>query len=167
MKKQRTYLKDLIPIPINKLVLEDGIFEFPFGDSMLTLVPENYGNKQYLCLFVNNIRQPMQYELYARPHRGRLANGAQIPYRNDAVYYVISNGRRFTKLYIDPETFRIGSRIDHFGSSVHRQYKRGKTSGHHAPSQREIDAMSRQLFEERDPFLRGYKKLLRKSRLGI
>jgi hypothetical protein len=83
------------------------------------------------------------------------------------VYYVISNGKKFTKLYIDPETCRIGSRIDHFGNSVRQQYKRGKTSGHHAPSQREIDAMSRQLFEERDAFLREYKKLLRKSRLGL
>jgi hypothetical protein len=133
----------------------------------LTLVPENYGNKQYLCLFVNNIRQPMSYELYARPHKGRLANGAQIPYKNDMVYYVVSNGKKFTKLYIDPESCRIGTRHDHFPTGVRQQYRRGKSKGHHAPSRREIDAMNEHLFGESDPFLREYKKLLLKSRLGI
>src|SRR5215471_10968548 len=72
MKKSRKYLKDLIPISINRLVLYDGSFEFHFDGNTLSLVPETYGKRSFLTVFVNNIRQSMSWDLYERPHRGRL-----------------------------------------------------------------------------------------------
>lgn len=40
MKKKRRYLKDLIPVDINKLVLETGYYELQIGDIHLSLAPE-------------------------------------------------------------------------------------------------------------------------------
>jgi len=47
MKKQRRYLKDLIAIDINKLVLETDCFEVQIGGSLLSLNPERHPNGRY------------------------------------------------------------------------------------------------------------------------
>jgi len=101
MKKQRKYLKDLIAININKLVLYDGSFEYQFDGNTLSLVPGKYGKRCFLAVFINGIRQQMSWDLYERPHRGTLKN-SQIPYNRDTVFYVVSGGRRFRHLFIDP-----------------------------------------------------------------
>ena len=48
------------------------------------------------------------------PHKGHLRNGGHVPYRSDEMYFVVSRGRRFTHLFIDPEEHKIGTRIDFF-----------------------------------------------------
>src|SRR5262249_389016 len=118
MTKPRKYLHNLIPININRLVNYDGSFEYQFDGKTLSLVPETYGKQCFLVVFIEGIRQPMLWELSARPHRGRLANGAVIGYRYDEVFYVIGgDGRRYASLYLDPETRRIGTRRDWFPPS--------------------------------------------------
>jgi hypothetical protein len=42
MKKKRRYLKDLIPVNINKLVLETGYFEIQIDGTLLSLSPQAY-----------------------------------------------------------------------------------------------------------------------------
>src|SRR5215813_9712162 len=101
MKKQRKYLKDLIAVNINKLVLETGYYEIQIGGILLSLAPERHPNgKYYVTMFRNHLRQPEAWELSARPHVGRLRNGGSTPYRNDEVYYVVSGSRRFRHLFI-------------------------------------------------------------------
>ena len=104
MKQKRRYLKDLIPVDINKLVLYDGSFEYSFNGNTLSLVPENYGKRCFLSVFINGIRQQMSWDLHERPHRGRLKY-SQIPYRNETVFYVIGgDGRRYRHLFLCPVT---------------------------------------------------------------
>jgi len=59
------------------------------------------------------------------PALGRLRDGGRIPYRNDEVYYVVSGGRRFRHLFIDPENMMIGTRTDFFPHTWDA-YARGK-----------------------------------------
>jgi len=146
MKKQRKYLKDLIAININKLVLYDGSFEYQFDGNTLSLVPGKYGKRCFLAVFINGIRQQMSWDLYERPHRGTLKN-SQIPYNRDTVFYVVSGGRRFRHLFIDPETKRIGTRVDFFADH-NLAYPRGKAKESGRPSRKEIDEMTRALFPE-------------------
>jgi hypothetical protein len=165
MKK---YLSDLIKIDIHKTVNETGYWDRQIGQFHVSLVPELINGKHILSLFVNHLRQPMHWELSFRYHRGWLQHNGFIPHDCSEVWYVVgTNGRRYQFLYIDPESCRIGTRDDHFPAGVTQQYKRQKTNGRHLPSHREIDAMNEQLFGESDAFLREYKKLLLKSRLGI
>lgn len=118
MTKPRKYLHNLIPISISRLVNYDGSFEYQFDGKTLSMVPESHGKRCLLSVFINNIRQPMQWELFAREHKGRLANGTVIGYRYDQVYYIIGgDGRRYAYLYLCPETRRIGTRRDHFPPS--------------------------------------------------
>ena len=80
MKKKRRYLKDLISIDINRLVVETGYFEIQIGDILLSLAPERQPNGSYvISLFTNNLRQDKVWELSARPHNGRLRRGGHIP----------------------------------------------------------------------------------------
>src|SRR5262249_7235393 len=126
-KKRRKYLKDLIAVNINRLVLVDGYFELQIGDIHLSLAPERHPNgRYYVTLFVNHLRQPKTWALSARPHVGRLKNGATIPYAHDEVYYCIgSDGRRYRHLFIDPEHCRIGVRTD-FYPDKNLAYPRGR-----------------------------------------
>jgi len=48
MEKSRKYLKDLISVNINKLVLETGYFELQIGDIHLSLAPERHPNGRLL-----------------------------------------------------------------------------------------------------------------------
>jgi len=166
MKKQRKYLKDLIPVKVNKLVLYDGSFEFQFDGNTLSLVPETYGKWCFLAVFINNQRQPMQWELSARPHVGRLANGAVIGYRYDQVYYVVSGSRRYRHLFIDPETMTIGVRTDFFPDH-NRAYPRGKEREGNGISREQVKAQYEELFGEKDEFMREFKKREKLSRFGL
>ena len=106
MKKQRKYLKDLIAININKLVLYDGSFEYQFDGNTLSLVPGKYGKRCFLAVFINGIRQQMSWDLYERPHRGKL-NNSQVPYRNETVFYVVGgDGRRYRHLFLDASSVK-------------------------------------------------------------
>src|SRR5262245_32301902 len=164
MKKQRKYLKDLIPININSLFLETGYYELQIGDIHLSLAPERHpSGKYYVTLFRNNIRQPMQWELSARPHVGRLKNGAQIPYSHDEVFYAVgTDGRRYRHLFIDGEHCRIGVRTDFFANNnaAYREPRSGRLS------RTQIEAMGRELFpEDRDAIFawdQNYKRMRRK-----
>lgn len=99
MKKQRKYLKDLIPININKLVLYDGSFEYQFDGNTLSLVPESYGKRCFLTVFINNIRQQKIFELSERRHAGRL-NNSVIGYRYEFVYYVIGRSPVSSSIFV-------------------------------------------------------------------
>src|SRR5262249_5753512 len=48
------------------------------------------------------------------PAQGASAECGHVPYRSDERYFVVSQGRRFAYLFIDPETNHIGTRIDFF-----------------------------------------------------
>ena len=153
MKKQRRYLRDLIPININRLVLYDGSFEYQVDGNTLSLVPESYGKRCFLSVFINNQRQPMQWDLYERRHAGRLKN-AVIGHRYDVVYYVVSGGRRFRHLFIDPETNRLGVRTD-FYPDHNRAYVRGKVREAEKSFREQAREMERELFpEDRDEIYR-------------
>jgi hypothetical protein len=146
-KKQRKYLKDLIAVNINKLVLYDGSFEYQFDGNTLSLVPENYGKRCFLAVFINGIRQQMSWDLCERPHRGTLKN-SQIPYNRDTVFYVIgADGRRYRHLFLCPETNRLGTRVD-FYPDHNRAYPRGKAKESGRPTRKEIDEMTRALFPD-------------------
>src|SRR5262249_44615665 len=150
MKKKRRYLKDLIPVNINKLVLETDYFEVQIGDTLLSLNPERHPNgRYYVVLFRNHLRQPECWELSARPHVGRLRNGGHIPYRNDEVYFVVSQGRRFAHLFICPDTMMVGTRIDFFPKHW-AAYPRGKTKAGSKSFEDQCREMERELFGEKD-----------------
>jgi len=115
MNKPRKYLKDLIPVNVNELVLTTGYYELQIGDKLLSLAPDRCPDGSYvISLFVNHLRQPKVWALSARPHNGRLQRGGHIPYANDEVYYVASGSRRFRHLFVCPETMMIGTRTDFF-----------------------------------------------------
>src|SRR5262249_8165349 len=146
MKKHRKYLKDLLPVNINKLVLATGYFELQIGDKLLSLAPDRCPDGSYvISLFRNYLRQPECWELSARPHVGRLQRGGHIPYRNDEVYYVVSGSRRYRHLFIDPENMMIGTRTDFF-SHTWDAYARGKAKEANKSFQEQCRAMERELF---------------------
>src|SRR5262249_465384 len=146
MTKQRKFLKDLIPVNINELVLATGYFELQIGGIHLSLAPERAPNgRYYVTLFRNHLRQPETWELSARPHVGRLQRGGHIPYRNDEVYYGVSGGRRYRHLFIDSETMMIGTRTDFF-PRVNDAYPRGRAREASKSFQEQCRAMERELF---------------------
>ena len=166
MKKQRKYLKDLIPVNINKLVLETGYFELQLESGLLSLSPERHPNgRYYVCLFKDNLRQPITWEIASQPHTGRLQHGGHIPYRCDEKYFVVgSDGRRYAHLFIDPEEQRIGVRTDFFPKPWQGYPRRGsKDEDFRSQAKRQYE----ELFGEKDEFLRDYKRLLKRSYLGI
>jgi len=165
MKKRRRYLKDLIAIDINRLVLETGYFEIQIGDILLSLAPERCPGKGYIVsLFTNHLRQHKFWELSAKPHNGRLRNGGSIPYRSDETFYVIgSDGRRYRHLFIDPEEMRIGVRSD-FYPHHWQAYPRGKAKENGVPTKDAIEKINRELFGL-DEFTEDYQKRLRTSYL--
>jgi hypothetical protein len=92
MKKKRRYLKGLIPVDINKLVLETGYFEIQIAGNLVSLVPGRHPNgRYYVALFKNHLRQHEAWELSAMPHGGHLRNGGHIPYRCDERYFVVGS----------------------------------------------------------------------------
>jgi hypothetical protein len=162
-KKRRKYLKDLIAVDINKLVLYDGSFEYQFDGNTLSLVPENYGKRCFLVVFVNNQRQPMQRDLYERPHVGRLRNGGRVPYHNEYTYYVIgSDGRRYRHLFLDAESNRLGVRTD-FYPDHNRAYPRKGSKDEDFRSQ--CKRMEKELFGE-DEWEAFHRRTVLKSRFG-
>ena len=164
MKKKRRYLKDLIPVDINKLVLETGYFEIEIGGVLLSLAPERHPNgRYYVTVFRNHLCQPECWELSAMLHRGRLQHGGHIPYRCDERYFVVSGSRRFAHLFIDPETMMVGTRSEFFPHhwAAYPRRKEDKSFKEQAK------ALERELFETKDPFDREYEKRLKKSRFGI
>jgi hypothetical protein len=71
MKKQRKYLKDLISVNINRLVLETGYFEIQIGDILLSLHPERHPNgKYYVTTFRNHLRRPKHGSYPQSPMEG-------------------------------------------------------------------------------------------------
>jgi hypothetical protein len=160
-------LKDLIPIDINRLVLETGYFEVQIGGTLLSLAPERHPNgRYYVALFRNHLRQHQAWELSAMPHCGRLQQGGYIPYRCDERYFVVgADGHRYGHLFIDPENMTIGVRTDFF-PKVNDAYPRGKAKEENKTFREQVQEMGRELFGEKDEFLCGYKKLQKKS-LGI
>jgi len=165
MKKRRKYLKDLIPVNINKLVLETGYFELQIGDKLLSLAPDRCPDGSYvISLFVNHLRQPKTWELSARPHVGRLRNGGHVPYAHDEVYYVVSGSRRFRHLFIDPETMMVGTRTDFFPHHW-AAYPRGKAREENKSFKEQCRAMEKALFGE-DEWTAFHRKTVLKSRFG-
>ena len=100
------------------------------------------------------------------PHAGRLRNGGHIPYRCDERYFVVSEGRRFAHLFIDPETMMVGTRTDFFPHHW-AAYPRGKAKEESKTFQEQCRAMERELFGEKDEFTREYEKRLKLSRFGM
>jgi hypothetical protein len=162
-RTHKPYISDLVPIDIHRLVTEVGFWDRQIGKYHISLVPDRWGNHYFLQLFVNNIRVDKTFELSSQPHRGWLQRNGYIPYHHDEIWYVISNGKRYRYLYINPETTEIGTRTDHF-AGVHRQYLR-KDRGE-MTFQDEAHEMERKLFEEpKDEFLAFHEKTLKRYRL--
>jgi hypothetical protein len=165
MKKQRRYLKDLIPVNINELVLATGYYELQIGDKLLSLAPERHPNGlYYVTTFKNHLRQHEAWELSARPHKGRLQHGGHIPYHCDEVYYVLSQGRRFAHLFICPDTMVVGTRIDFFPKDWAAYPRKGSKD---ESFESQCKEMEQELFGEKDEFTAEYEKRLKKSYLGI
>jgi hypothetical protein len=169
MTKPRKYLRDLIPININRLVLYDGSFEYHFDGNTLSLVPESFGKRCFLAVFINGIRQQMSWDLYERRHAGRLKN-AVIGHRYDVVYYVVSGGRRFRHLFLCSETNRLGTRVDFFPDH-NRAYERGKARDESKTFREQCKEMEELLFPEaRDEIARwdeDYKRIRKRSSLDF
>jgi len=161
MKK---YLCDLIKIDIHQLVNEVGSWERRTRGFDIALVPETFGEECNLVLFLNGQRQPMQWRLSSKPHRGWLQRGGFIPPHNDEVWFVVgSNGKRYRFLFIDPDTTAIGTRDDHFPGGVHRQYRRKKDG---STFQDQCRAMEKQLFGNPDEFAAFHRKTVLRYRLN-
>jgi hypothetical protein len=161
-KTNKPYLHDLIRIDIHRLVNEVGYWDGQIGPYLVSLQPERFGKVQFLALHLNNIRQPKEFQLSSQPHRGWLQRNGYIPYYHSEIWYVISNGKRYRYLYINPETTEIGTRADHF-PGVHRQYLR-KDRGE-MTFQDECEEMKRTLFAEKDEFAALHEKTLKRYRL--
>src|SRR5215471_1645156 len=117
MKKQRKYLHNLVSVNINRLVNHDGSFELQIGSHTLSLVPETFAKQGFIALFIDNIRQPMQWTLSEMRHGGVLRNGGKVPYHKETRFFVMgSDGRRYAHLFVDVEDFKIGTRRDFFGN---------------------------------------------------
>jgi hypothetical protein len=164
MKK---FLKNLIPVNINRLVLVTDYYEVQLESGLLSLQPERFPNaRYYVCLFKNRIRQPIQWELSSIPHRGVLRHGGHIPYHHDERYFVIgTDGKRYAHLFIDPDRERIGVRTDFFRNNW--QAYGEKTEPQFPPSRQQMKKMEEELFGEKDEFLRDYKRRLKASYLGM
>src|SRR5262245_60701335 len=159
MTKQRRYLKDLLRISVNDLILKTGYWETRLDDGrVISLAPEQFAKKFRLILFINNCRTTTYFEISAQPHRGKLRNGASIPYRYDERYFVIgSNGKRYADLYYCPESCRLGTRVDFYPpSGTWNAYDRRKRDDKSFKEQ--CRAMEKELFQERDEFLREHNK---------
>jgi len=163
MKK---YLCDLIRIDIHHLVNFVGSWERRIRGFDIALVPETWGKECNLVLFMNGIRQPMEWKLSARPHRGWLQRGGHIPPHHDFVWYVVSNGKRFRFLYIDPDMMNIGSRVDFFPEGVQRQYRRKETKKAVGGFRDQCKAMEKVLFGEKDEFAAFHRKTVLRYRLN-
>jgi hypothetical protein len=160
MKK---YLSDLISIDVHKLVNEAGECSRQIGEYQVSLIPEIFGARHFLLLFVNNQRQNKFWELSSQPHNGWLRRNGFIPHHHDQIWFVVgSNGKRYRYLFIDPETTNIGTRDDHFPGGVHRQYRRKKDGG---SFQDQCRAMEKQLFGNRDEFAAFHEKTVKRYRL--
>jgi hypothetical protein len=68
-KHNPLYLHELLKIDINRLVLYDDGGTFQIGEYTVTLLPETFGNQEYLQLFINNIRQQKVFMLHSRQDR--------------------------------------------------------------------------------------------------
>jgi hypothetical protein len=116
MARKRIYprIKDLIRIFIHRTILA-GEASVEVGPYTIRLKHEEFQGQEYLQLFVNNFRQPKSWRLSTKPLRGKLKYG-YIPIDRDEQYYVIGNdGRQYSHLFINPQTFDIGTRMD-FGA---------------------------------------------------
>ena len=77
-----------------------------------------------IVLLVNNVQQPVRWQVYERKIRGDISHrGGYIPQDKQWVYYLIGrDGRRYRYLYLLPLPeggFRIGTRTD-FGAVYSR-----------------------------------------------
>jgi hypothetical protein len=63
-------------------------------------------DEHYIYLFIDDVQQPMRWEIYERELRGKLRRGGFIPDGKQWVYYVVGDrGLRYRFLYI------VGGRI--------------------------------------------------------
>src|SRR5262249_53894842 len=92
--------------------------------------------------------------------------GGYNTYAHDEVYYVVSGGRRFAHLFIDPETMMIGTRTDFFPDH-NAAYPRGKAREANKTFKEQCREMEKELFEEKDEWTAFHRKTVLKSRLGI
>jgi hypothetical protein len=80
MKKKRRYLKDLIPVNINKLVLETGYFEIQIDGTLLSLSPETHRCQAGVAACAVFVTQcPFGSRKLAQAHRGVLVYASRRP----------------------------------------------------------------------------------------
>jgi hypothetical protein len=77
-----------------------------------------------IILLINDIQQPVCWQIYERQIRGRLQRGGFIP-ADSAAYYVISNGKRYRHLLISKD-LRIGTQGDFGATWTSRCWSRRK-----------------------------------------
>jgi hypothetical protein len=106
----RLKVEDLIKIDIHRTVLA-GYCERRVGEYRLRFSTEMVGNDYCLVLDVNSVQVPMHWTLCSMTIRGRLRNGGRIPWDRNEIWYVVGDhNKRYKFLYINLNTFRIGTR---------------------------------------------------------
>jgi hypothetical protein len=166
LQPMKKYLCDLIKIDIHKLVNEVGSWETRIRGFDIALVPETFGKACNLVLFVNGQRQPMQWKLSSRPHRGFLQRGGHIPPHHDEVWFAVAGKKRYRFLYIDDDTMDIGSRDDFFPQGVQRQYRRKETKSVAGGFKDQCRDMEKELFGEKDEFAAFHHKTVLRYRFA-
>jgi hypothetical protein len=112
-------IESLTKISIKQIVETGYIIQF--GNLTIRLEHTESG----ITLSINDIQQPICWQVYEREIKGRLRRGGFIPPDKAWDYYVISNGKRYRHLFISKD-LRIGTRGDFDATWTSRCFSRRK-----------------------------------------
>jgi hypothetical protein len=105
----RPKIEFMTKINIHQLVKNDG-WATHLNGHIVSLRPE----QNLLKVYVDGIVQHTLWEIQSIPIRGDISyRGGRIPWDRSETHYVVSNGKRFRHLYLDPEKYAIGTRHYH------------------------------------------------------
>jgi hypothetical protein len=103
MKQKRRYLKDLIPVDINKLVLETGYFEIETGGNLLSLAPERHPNGRYTSPCSRTTSGSSRWGSYPQcPMVVALPPATEFPH---ALYWLCYRHKNQISVVIEPADF--------------------------------------------------------------
>jgi hypothetical protein len=150
------YIKkdELISVQIQRVVM-NGYWEKQIGQFKVSLVPEARGRTYYLVMFVNNHRQPCEWQITSLPVKGNISYRGGYYRPDQESYYVVSrnNGKRRKFVHIAPATSDIGT-VDEFAERglKLRYTQRSHGRRYKGPiSKQDRDAMMKQLFGGFEP----------------
>lgn len=110
-KRLHPRVEELIEIDIQALVTNKPGARHTAYDvdgNRIDFVDETSSDQFVMAVYINRVRQG-HYAIVERPIPGRISN--LVPDGHRSFYYVVVDGRRFKRLYLDPVRRRIGSRV--------------------------------------------------------